>query len=67
MVLVYKKNKKSLKNTIIGGSFTEVASKEKDQSKLDKLKNFSIINRGPDNVISPTQEKLNKFVNLRLN
>lgn len=67
MVLVYKKNKKSLKNTIIGGSFTEVASKERDQSKLDKLKNFSIIKSGPDNVISPTEEKLNKFVNLRLN
>jgi hypothetical protein len=56
-----------LKNTIIGGSFTEVASKERDQSKLDKLKNFSIIKTGPDNVVSPTEEKLQKFVSLKLN
>jgi hypothetical protein len=66
MVLVVKKHKRSIIKPIIGGAYSEVAVKEKDQSKLDKLKNFSIIKTGSINDITPSQEKLNKFVSLKL-
>lgn len=65
MVLIRKKNKSIIK-TIIGGAFQEVAAKEKEQSKMDKLKNFSIIKTNNPTDNTPSQEKLNKFVNFKL-
>jgi hypothetical protein len=66
MVLIYKKKKRSINKTIIGGAYAEVPKTDKDQSKIDKLKNFSIVKTGSviDNTVS--QEKLNKFINLKI-
>jgi len=72
MVLIVKRNKTSTNKTtfhkpIVGGAYSEVHVAEKDESKKDKLKNISIIKTGSVKDISPSQEKLNKFINLKLN
>jgi hypothetical protein len=66
MVLIYKKKKSRINKTIIGGAYSEVPKTEKDQRKLDKLKKFTIIRCGSVLDNTPSQEKLLKFVSLRL-
>jgi len=63
MVYVYKTNKK-----IVGGAYNEV-QKEEQIAKQDQKNNVTItkqpVSKNAINAIS--QEKLNKFVNLKLN
>ena len=67
MVMIVNKNKSRRNKTIIGGAYSEIPVTDKDQSKLDKLKNFTVIKIGSINDSTETQAKLNKFVNLKLN
>ena len=65
MVLQFK-GKKNKQKVVVGGAYAEI-KKDEEVSKLDKLKNVSIIktpSTAKANKIS--QEKLNKFVNLKL-
>jgi hypothetical protein len=65
----YKKGKKQYvfeNKVIIGGAFAEIKIDEKEKEDKDKLKNFSIIKtKTSENKIS--DDKLQKFINLKLN
>jgi len=62
MVYVYKSKK-----TITGGAFNEV-KKEEELNKQDQKNNITIIKQPITKTMNKlSQEKLNKFVNLKLN
>ena len=73
MVYTYKPKSYTKKTIVTGGAYAEVSEvvkvkKEEQENKKDKLKNVSITKSPVNSKISKiSQDKLNKFVNLKLN
>jgi hypothetical protein len=63
MVKTSSKYKKHIKQ-IVGGGTAEM--KIEEVSKKDKLKNFSIVKTPVSKMDKLSQDKLNKFVNLKI-
>ena len=67
MVFIFKGRTKSLKkpNVITGGAYTEIKTEEA-QTKKDKAKNVSIINTPVSKANKISDDRLKKFVNLKI-